>query len=80
MKIEEYLKQLGLQVCKALNESDEDVRAEHKYNLLEQIECLVEISKCRDHMILTTAAMLDNANKGDAQEYTNTMRKMVFEN
>ncbi|WP_429039895.1 hypothetical protein [Aeromonas media] len=80
MKIEEYLKQLGLQVCKALNESDEDVRAEHKYNLLEQIECLVEISKSRDNMILTTAAMIDNANKGEAAEYTDLMRQMVFNN
>lgn len=80
MKIEEYLKQLGQQVCKALNETDKDVRAEHKYNLLEQIECLVEISKSRDHMILTTAAMIDNANKGEAAEYTTIMRNMVFDN
>ncbi|TNJ19614.1 hypothetical protein CF111_16045 [Aeromonas sobria] len=80
MKIEEYLKQLGQQVCKALNETDEEVRVQHKYNILEQIECLVEVSKSRDHMILTTAAMIDNANKGEAGEYTDVMRKMVFDN
>ncbi|ELC7281752.1 hypothetical protein RJO76_002858 [Aeromonas veronii] len=80
MKIEQHLKRLGQQVCVALNETNEDTRAEHKYNILEQIEALIELSKSRDNMILTTAAMIDNANKGEAAEYTDTMRQMVFDN
>ncbi|MGT4069639.1 UNVERIFIED_CONTAM: hypothetical protein I5919_12470 [Aeromonas hydrophila] len=80
MKIEQHLKRLGQQVCVALNETNEDTRAEHKYNILEQIEALIELSKSRDNMILTTAAMIDNANKGEAAEYTDLMRQMVFNN
>lgn len=80
MKIEQMLKELGQQVCKALNETDEEIRAEHKYNLLEQLEGLIDVSKSRDNMLLTTAALLDNANKGEVNELTTLMRQMVFDN
>lgn len=80
MKIEEMLKHIGQQICVALNEQDEEIRAEHKYNLLEQLEGLIDVSKSRDNMLLTTAALLDNANKGEVNELTTLMRQMVFEN
>ncbi|MFE8709365.1 hypothetical protein [Aeromonas allosaccharophila] len=79
MRVEHMLKQLGQQLCIALNETSEDARMEHKYNLLEQIEGLIKMAACRDEMLLNTAALLDNANKNcDAKEYTAAMRNMVF--
>lgn len=80
MKIEEMLKQIGQQICVALNEQDEEIRVENKYILLGQLEGLIAISKSRDNMLLTTAALLDNANKGEVNELTTLMRQMVFDN
>lgn len=79
MKYEQYLKQLGTQICQALNEADPEVRADHKYFLLEQLEGLIELSKGRDQIVLTTAAFIDQCTKGEALEMTTALRDSVFE-
>lgn len=78
MKFDECLKEIGKQLSMALNEDDPELRSEHKYNMLEQIEALMELSKAKDHMILTTAAYIDQATKGEAGELTSELRKFVF--
>lgn len=79
MKQSEYLTALGHQICAALNEGDSELRGEHKFNLLEQIEALIEMSKVKDHLLLTTAVFIDQATKGEAEELTSALRSIVFD-
>ncbi|MFQ2416786.1 hypothetical protein ACK31A_07215 [Aeromonas caviae] len=78
MKYEEMLKNIGHQIAMALNENDDEKRSEHKYNLLEQLEYLIEFSKGRDRIVLTTAAFIDQCTNGECQELTTALRDSVF--